>query len=405
MILTQTRTASLILAFGIFFTTSCAHFTSDTTSDSSSSLEKYETALKDIQQEIDESPDNTDLKVQKAEVLYQLAKNTPVPSLRTPYYRNIYDTARDVFYQTDKENTELTQIKSQAWTFEQSQGVALLQQDESENFDRHFNAIITHFDNALTVQPDSLVTYTLKATTLYRHGDVSEAIETLEVASELDEHSNQEITEKLAYLYLEAGDLETSIMKYQMLTEQEPDNHHYKSGLANAYILNEQHGDAIPLLRGLVEMFPTRYEYQEALATELYFIFEKNVQEYLEENSTGSPETEEFENLVSSLDEIITLFDTLQTKIPSLEQGLERTASFYKNAAIKLSRLAENAPERFMDDLEKSETELFEKALPLWQKLAESNPENIEHRKNMYQVYLALGMEDDAEAIERSYNF
>lgn len=404
MIFNQTRMASIILAFGIFFTSSCAHFISDKSSGNATDKKQYENALINIQQEIEEAPDNNELKVQKAEILFQLAKTTPAPALREAYYKNIFDTVQEVNYQTNSEHPELKKLTTDAWTFEQSQGVALLQKDDSDNFEKHFNAIIAHFDNATTVLPDSVVTYTLKATTYYRHGDVNSAIETLETANDKEGHFQPDINEKLAYLYLEAGDLKTSISRYQILVEQDPDSYHYKSGLANAYILNKNHEDAIPLLRELSESFPSRYEYQEALATELYYIFSGKVNGLLAGGGEKQMEKDDFETLLSSLNEIHEIFDTLESKLPSLQNGLERTASFYKNIALKFSKLAPFATETLKEDIKQTETEFYQKALPLWQNLAESNPDNMEYRKNLYQVYLALDMENDAEGIERSLN-
>ncbi|MEX0647653.1 MAG: tetratricopeptide repeat protein [Balneolaceae bacterium] len=397
--------ASILLVFGIFFTTSCALFNADTKTENETSVENYERALEDIREEIENAPDSVELKVQQAEILFQIAKSTPVPALRRPYYLNIHETVNEVSALTGSENSELKQITTQAWTLEQSNGVALLQQDDSENFDKHFHSIIAHFDNATTVLPDSLVTYTLKAATYYRHGDVNKAVETLETASEIDNYSDPDTIEKLAYLYLEAGNFEASVNRYQALVDREPENHHYKSGLANAYILNQHHQNAVALLRELVDTFPSRYEYQESLATELYFILDNKISTQVSEPGAGQLDKDDFDDVISSIDEIITIFDTLETKLPSIQNGLERTAAFYKNAAIKLSQLTAIAPEELQEEIKNKEAELLEKALPLWQRLNESSPENMDYRKNLYQVYLSLEMEEDAEAIERSLNF
>lgn len=397
--------ASIMLAFGIFFTTSCAHFVSNKNSGNTTGKKHYENALKDIQQEIEEAPDNDELKVEKAKILFQLAKKTNAPASRKAYYQNIFDTVQEVTYQTGGSHPELNTLSTEAWTFEQSQGVALLQKDDSDNFEKHFNSIIAHFDNATSVLPDSIVTYTLKATTYYRHGDVNSAIETLEIAKDKEEQFNPDLNEKLAYLYLEAGDLETAITRYQILVDQDPDSFHYKSGLANAYILNENHEDAVPLLRELSEAFPSRYEYQEALATELYYVFGSNIDAHLAGDNKSKIEKNDFETLLTSLNEIQDIFDSLESKLPSLQNGAERTASFYKNIAVKFSRLSPLATDELKDDIRKKETEFYKKALPLWQNLAETSPENLDYRKNLYQVYLALDMEEDAENLERSLNF
>ena len=47
----------------------------------------------------------------------------------------------------------------------------------------------------------------------------------------------------------------------------------------------------------------------------------------------------------------------------------------------------------------------MEYSLPIWERLAELNPENMGYISNLHQVYLELGMNEDAESLERSYNF
>ncbi|MDR9365242.1 MAG: hypothetical protein RI575_07890 [Balneolaceae bacterium] len=51
------------------------------------------------------------------------------------------------------------------------------------------------------------------------------------------------------------------------------------------------------------------------------------------------------------------------------------------------------------------EQSFMEYALPLWERLAEINSDNLGYINNLYQVYLELDMQEEAESIERSYNF
>jgi hypothetical protein len=42
--------------------------------------------------------------------------------------------------------------------------------------------------------------------------------------------------------------------------------------------------------------------------------------------------------------------------------------------------------------------------MTLWKKLSENNPDNISYIRNLYDVYVELGMTEEAESIKRSYN-
>lgn len=398
MRITQTRMVIPIfigIAFGIFFITSC------TSTDFLNESDR-ETSLEEIQTQIEQDPDNSDLKIEKLDILFDLARNNPSPLLRKPYYRNMYDTAMEISYQTDSQSAEIDQKLNQAWSFEQGQAVSLLQTDDTENFEQHLNTIVAHFDNAITVQPDSLVTYTLKATTLYEGGQIEDAIQTLEMAISTGEQTDPQIQEKLAYMHLEVGNLDRSIELYKELALENISDSNVQNGLVNAYVLNEQHEEAVEVLRELAETYPNRPEYQETLATELFFIFEKNSADFIAEPGTSHTDPE---NLLNLLHEIDVIFSDLQEELPSAEEGTERMASFYTHAANTASDLANVTNGDIQQSFNQIEIDFYNQALPLWQKLAELQPENIEYRENLYQIYLELDMEDEAQSIERSLNF
>lgn len=397
-----TRTAGFLLAFGIFFTVSCSTFNSTQEETGVNSDQNLHESLEDVNEQIQDSPQNVDLKIRKARLLFELAKSQPSPAPRMPYYQNLRNTADDINRQSDSGHSELDNIIEQAWSLEQSNGVALLQQDNTSNFEQYFETIIDHFDNAITIQPDSLVTYNLQATTYYKHGNISNAVESLKVADEIENGSNRTIKERLAYLYLEAGNLDEAIRHYDFLVTEYPDLGHLKHGLVNAYILNDNHQQAIDLLSELTEQYPARYEYQEALATEKFHIFKNEVRQVTSGQSIDSNETNKFiEEIVS----ISAIFDSLSTQIPAYEETTYRIAVFYKDAAFELNRLAALTDDEETAALISSVNNLYEQALPYWQELTESNPDNMGYMKNLFEIYENLGMEEEAEAIQRSFNF
>ena len=219
----STRTASALLAFGIFFALSCS--TLNTSTDSASELlqsGEYDRALSTVNDDIQENPDDQSLKILKAEILREMAVEQYAPENREQVYRNLRETVDEVSFSTDRYRTETDSLLSSAWRNEQSAGVRLLQQDASETFDQHFDRVIAHFSNAVTIIPDSIVTYNLMATTYYRHGNLSEAIATLESIEEKGLTRPPETCEKLAYLNLEAGRIEQAVDIYEGLAEEYP---------------------------------------------------------------------------------------------------------------------------------------------------------------------------------------
>lgn len=390
---------SLVLAFGIFFTLSCStvHETESLNSSENDEASLQE-KISDINRKISEDPENAELQMEKADLLFQHSQNIPDPANRNPLYLNLRDIA-DSHSSNPGISDQLDEILSKAWQSEKQSGIRLLQKIES-NQSEDISRIIAHFQNTITLIPDSLQTYSLLATTHYQHGGLNQAIETLEQAEEQQDQHKPSISEKLAYLHLESGDLDEAERRYKDLVEFNPDKLLYKHGLINVQILSDKHEEAIDQLEQLSGEYPTRYAYQESLATELYYLF-KNKTDSLADSGTNSElSNEEQEELTSLLTSVHSIFETIQESLPTSEENLYRMASFYKKASTRLSQLP-----GINGDLEEMEQNFMKYSLPLWEQLVEINSENLGYINNLYQVYMDLGMQEEAESIERSYNF
>lgn len=393
------RMLSLVLTFGIFFTLSCSTIRDTESANSSKDETTLQEQLSEINREISENPDDVDLQAKKAQLLYQYSQTLSNPENRQPFYMNLRDIANS--YSSDSEITEtLDDILFEAWHSEEQGAINLLQKDTENRSDEEVTRITSHLENAITLIPDSLQAYNLLATTQYQHGNVNQAIQVLEEAEQQQEIYNAAIAEKLAYLYLESGNLVKAEQRYRDLVEFKPDKLLYKHGLINVLILSEKHEETIELLEELSEEYPTRYSYQESLATELFYLFESKTDPYVSENSNNELSDEDREELTGLLSSVHSIFEAIQESLPTSEENLFRMASFYKKAADRLDQLPDAD-----DELDELENDFKEYSLPLWERLAEINSENLGYINNLYQVYLDLGMQEEAESIERSYNF
>jgi predicted Zn-dependent protease len=408
MIYLKTRKALLMFiwaAFGVFFTLSCSQFNKTSSGNGSEfSIDRSLDKLEQINSQLSNEPNNRDLQLEKAELLYSISVATSAPVHRKPYYQNLRDLAETQKQASQEVQPELKYILAKAWSSEQGDGIRLLQQDRSEYLDQQFETIVAHFENAIAINPDSLVTYNLLANTFYRHGDLNDAITTLETASAISGDVNPDIGEKLAYLYLESGDIEKSIQLYSNLKTENSQSPHIRNGLANAYILNQQHEEAVEVLRLLTEDYPTRFEYKEALATELYFLMSEKADRASQPNLEEQIAASELESLIGIVNEIDELFETLKENLPFNEEQLVRSGAFYHNTSVNLSKLKSNAGLRFQNELEIKRVEMLEKALPLWEKLSENHPGNIDYIRNLHDIYVKLGRDEDAENLQRSFN-
>jgi len=403
----STRTASFLLAFGIFFAVSCSVFEKSEAPEEISKLQQINESIERINIELDSDPYNQDLKIQKASLLHEYAIKQSNPSDRYPIYQNLYSLNQENGQNESGDIPEITNILVKAWENEQSDGVRLLQLNRDNEANQHYYDILAHFDNALILQPDSLVTYNLMSNTFYENGSIGNAVETLENAVNQSSVPDPKLLEKLAYLYLESGNTDESIRLYENLVSSNTNDNRLMHGLTNAYMISQRHNDAIAKLKQLSEEFPTRYYYKEALATQLYFIFESYSDEIYREFENGESIDNSIDNLLEILNQAHSIYDSLRDPIPANEESLLRMGTFYNNSINKLTAIHSTVTLSSENNLLVQSTiqTYRDHSIELWEKLTEMNPDNMEYVYTLYNLYKDAGMSEEADSIERSYNF
>ena len=186
MIHSYTRIASLVLAFGFFI--SCSTLQSSTQQSATTeklSEQQIQQQIRSLDENISSNPEKADLYFKKGKLLTKLAQKKEDPTERVSPYtnaRHVLNRAVNLYDNTaDSESKDkVSDLLNVTWSLEHNQGVKLLQAD---NVDKpNYEAAIAHFNNATVIIPDSAVSYTMKARTLYKNQQQKEAIETLEAA-------------------------------------------------------------------------------------------------------------------------------------------------------------------------------------------------------------------------------
>lgn len=403
----STRMASILLAFGIFFAVSCSVFENIEAPEDQTQLQQVSNQINRINLELESDPNNHDLKIQKATLLSEYASHQSNPSDRYPIYQNLYSLNFGESLNGSSEISEITDLLIKAWTNEQSSGVRLLQLNRNSEVNQHFYEILAHFDNAIVLQPDSMVTYNLMSTTFYENDSINNAIETLEIAVNRSTNKDPKLLEKLAYLYMETGNTEVSINIYENLVANNSDDNRLLHGLINAYMISQRHTEAIDHLLLLSEKYPMRYYYKEELATQLYFLFSSITDEIYYEIEAGNPIDEKIGELLEISHEVHLIYASLRTTIPTNEESLFRMGSFYYNSFNKLNSIYTTVT---LSIERNSEIQTIiqshrDNSIELWERLIEMNPDNMEYVYTLYSLYQNAGMSEEAEFIERSYNF
>ena len=400
-----TRMSSLWLAFGLFFMVSCTAF-EQSARQTDTSLHTLQGELTRIDQQLSQEPENDALLIRKQELLFQLAEYLEAPQQRTDIYHEITLIASSPPFITDPLIGEMNETRKQVWSREQSSGIMLLQQDKREGTSSYYPQITAHFNNAIAILPDSLVTYSLLATTYYEQGAIQQAINTLNLAVNQNRTANPEIIEKLAWLQLETGNRDESVELYEQLVREHPRNSHYLHGLVNAYVISGRNDRAIERLSLLMEEFPSRLYYLEALFEQHFYLTESKITSLLLSGDSEGDNEITIEMILLSAENMEELFNSIRETVPMNEELNFKTGLYFSYMADLLEPLADlgyNGSVKSALISQKSESYL-KQALELIENAAGMNPERMEYRYRLHDIYLRLGMTEEADQIERTLN-
>lgn len=406
MIKSFTRIASLVLAFGFFF--GCSTFSSSTNDadkeDNLSPREQQE-RIEEIDQELQSETGNTNLLIEQITLLSDLAKTEDDPEDRTPTYQKLRAGA-DALDSADidrEQAEEVAQLLGVSWSTEHNRGVELMQsEDDAASSD--YESAAAHFENAIVILPDSLVSYQMKARAHYQNDELEPAIGTLEEALEQVSIPPSELLERLAFLYLEDNRTGDAVDVYEEAETFSGDNQNLLHGLANAYITSGNHQEAIVLLNQLVDAEPENSAYRETLGIELFQLSSQKIDSlismYEEEEQPSSEQKEEPLDLTEQaeyhMNEAISLNDT-----PDIN---ETVANFYQNSAFRYQQLRAHLEEDEKDAIDDQIESYLEEAISIYEELTSEKPSDTNLWRNLYQAYSYLGMDEEADQARAKAN-
>lgn len=401
-----TRMVSIGLTFGLFFMISCSAMEQSSSRSSTSVITQLDNKLADVNNRIAEDPEDESLLREKADLLFQLAEQLENPAQKRDLFSEITLLSSGQPFMEEPLLSELNERRREVWSREQSHAIRLHQQNKSEETSRDYPRITAHFENAIAILPDSLVTYTLLATTHYEQGYVLRAAQILNDAIDRSDKVKPEITEKLAWILLETGESEASIQLYEQLVRDHPRNSHYLHGLVNAYVIGGYHSRAVERLSLLIEEFPTRLYYLETLFEQYFFLTESKVNTLIRESDVDSDERATIDEILASAEGMQNLFGTIKERIPMGEELNFKTGVYFHHLSDLMESLSESdlVPSSHTEKLIEVSNSALEQALELIESAATMNPENMEYNYRLHEIYLRLGMLDEADQIEQRLN-
>ncbi|MCG2590176.1 tetratricopeptide repeat protein [Rhodohalobacter sulfatireducens] len=397
----------------------------------------FESALETVNTALEQDSSNYVAHYYKGIVLASQAWEMEPPSTRQPVYENArtsFDSAKDLMEAQPEEPEELEQLTNSVvsfWADEYNMAVNIQNDDSLFNATENpYETSLAHLENAVTINPDSAMTYQVLSSTYYQLDQVDQAIESYENAMELLEQPAPEDYEYLVSLYLYNNNYEEAIELSEEGREVYPEETMFVQFLADAYIQAGDRDRAISLVEELIDSEPNNPQYRRVLGTQVYQSVERisnQVSDLYEElfelrQAARNQRGQELEQTQSEIESLESEIESMEQEIDELsaisiremEQVVElvpedEEANFilgviYQNRAANLFERRNNTMDNEeAADYDRRAKENLEKARQYYERAAEIDPENPENWRSLFQVYTALGMEEEAEdAMEKA---
>lgn len=367
--LINTRYAIITIAIGFFLSCTGSKFTADKLIDDGN----YEQALVEISAEIEKNP-SPYLYFQKGKVHGLIASDASV-SERAYSYEEMSSSFDSIsVYQTSSHQdwqTEADSLSNYYWNLEHQNGLKAYEEDSQESI----LTAISHFKNAVSIDPSSIESYKSLSIAQYNNGNIDGALESLKVAEMLPD-ATTDVFESLGFLYLEKGDPEQSIIYYKKADQDPLRNKNIAFGLVNAYISQGKTYEAISFLDELVHEFPNDAKLHNVYGTQLYEqvseLFSNLKSAYsVNDTSTTATLSVEIEGVSEKAEN--ELIKAYQMDSSNLE-FVESLAVFYNNMSGNYFSIYQVAFQSDKDTIEAKALSLTDFAITYYEKLQELNP-------------------------------
>lgn len=359
------------------------------------------------------------------------------PAERKPYYQQTRTSlleGKEWMRQMESrpnEYEEVDEIITGYWAFEHNEGVEIVTVDSVRNlYDRPYERAIAHLDNAITLQPDSALSYIVIASTYFNMGETGEAITSYEQAMERMDTPELDDYDFLTSMYLVEGQTEKAIALAEEALDSFPNEIVFVQYLADAYLEVGETDRAISLIRNLIADDPGNPLYYRVLGTQLYQLvapLENDLTELYESSydlereirSLQGSEREAAETLLAEkeqeIEQIESEIDELtKQSVQEIEQVIELVPDdheaynilgiIYQNkAATQFEKRNFTIDNQKAAQIDQRARETLNMARENYERAAEINPDEPNYWQALFQVYTTLGMDEEArDAMEKS---
>ncbi len=398
----------------------------------------FDAAIEAAEQALENNPQNPLAYYFKGVALGSKAEDVNPPSDRKNFFeemRESFDQALEFGELAEERPDELDNIENvitTVWASEHNAAVQMLTDDSVRAATPDpAGTAIAHLENAITIQPDSALSYIVLSSANFQEGNVEEAISTYETAMSLLTKPEVEDYDYLISLYLNQRKFEDARELSEEAVDTYPDETNFVRYLADAYLQTGNTEKAMEVVNDLIESDPENPQYRMVLGTQVY----QQVTDMNDEISSMYTQLNSMERQVSQLsgseqEEVEQNIAVLESEIEELEAESERLTQIAIDAVEKTTELDpqnDNAHNVLGIIYQNKAAILFEKrnsivdnnelasqydqearealqnSMTYYEKATEINPDNAEYWEALFQVYTTLGMDEKArEAMEKA---
>lgn len=392
--------------------------------------QNFQAALEAAEQSIQNHPNDPLGYYYKGVALGEIA-DTKEASAREEYYvrmKEAFAKSEEVAQKAESVPSEIERIDAvinTVWQTEHNKAIEYASDDSvKKTVSNPLEVSIAHLDNATTIQPDSVLSWDVKAQVYYMNEDVQGAVNAMEKVVSLKDSVTVDDYARMAGYYSLADMPQKAMTTLEKGLEDHPGNKDLSTRLADAYTNAGETEKAIATIESLIETEPENPQFHLVLGTQIYKTvlqmsdsLKTNSDKILDlqqqaQNAQGSKasqlkqqiseleeENQQLQQRITSLTERATKeLNTVLEYRPNDATAYNTLGIIYQNKASALfdkrNRTQDNQEAAKIDTQAK---EALKQAMKYYENAAEIDPDNQEYWKNLFSIYTALGMDKKAE--------
>ncbi|MFN2372448.1 MAG: tetratricopeptide repeat protein [Cyclonatronaceae bacterium] len=386
-----TRMAGLVLAFGFFFGCKAPSDLTETRSLFESG--QLQLAADQAGHQVSRNPENAEGHYLYGQILMEIAAKA-APPVRLPYYEKASHSlyrASELFGSTEPAKAQnALDLLINGWAAEMNRPQTAL--NDSRSFDQNeLSEMIHHTSNAIALIPDSTAAFLARSEIYYYLSDPASAVVTLEEIPV----KNADIFERIGFFYsidnhpVEAAD--AFEQAYQLDTE----NINVLFGLINTLVEAGMSGQAISRIGDLSLKNPANPLFPALEGTLRFDQTDNWFMDRIDDQSIHAA------GVVAEGLAMLDLAETVFRRASDRNDGdpdiHAAIGTFYLNAAGLLIDLTEITDESNDQALEQRVTSYLNNSIPHLRLVAEYE-QDPSFWLSLHQIYLYLGMDEEAEA-------